>query len=98
MESLFSCFENFDTGNYVIRHIDENDYKDIYSIYRDMEVSKYDVGNSLKSLEDAKDNIRLIHRGISNRWFVRWAIIDKHTNEFIGTIAFHHFEFNKKKV
>lgn len=98
MESLFSCFDKFNAGNYIIRHINENDYEDIYSIYGDTEVMKYDIGNLLKSLDEAKNNIETIHRGILNRWFIRWAIIDRYTDEFIGTIAFHHFEFDKNKV
>ncbi|QYE99543.1 GNAT family N-acetyltransferase [Paraclostridium sordellii] len=98
MESLFSCFDKFNAGNYIIRHINENDYEDIYSIYGDAEVMKYDIGNLLKSLDESKNNIETIHRGILNKWFVRWAIIDKYTDEFIGTIAFHHFEFDKHKV
>lgn len=98
MENLFSSFEKFDIGDYIIRNINENDYVDIYSIYGDREVMRYDMDNLLKSLDDAKNNIKLIHRAISNKWFIRWAVIYKQTNEFIGTIALHHFEFDKKKV
>lgn len=98
MENLFSCFDKFDAGNYIIRHINENDYGDIYSIYGDIEVMKYDIDNLLKSLDDAKNNIEMINRGILNKWFIRWAVIDKYTDEFIGTIAFHHFELDKNKV
>ena len=98
MENLFSCFDKFDLGNYIIRHINENDYMDIYGIYGDADVMKYDIDNLLKSLDDARNNIEMIHRGILNKWFVRWAVIDKCTDEFIGTIAFHHFEFDKNNV
>lgn len=98
MENLFCCFDKFDIGNYIIRHISENDYVDIFSIYGDEEAMKYNKSNLLKSLEEAKNNIEMIHRGILNRWFIRWAIIDKCTNEFIGIIAFHHFEFDRNTV
>lgn len=40
----------------------------------------------------------MIQKGIINKWFIRWAVIDKHTNEFIGTIALHHFDFDTNKV
>ncbi len=98
LENLFSCFDKFDAGNYIIRHINENDYEDIYSIYGDAEAMKYNTSNLVKSLEDAKDNIEMIHRGILNKWFIRWAVIDKFTEEFIGIIAFHHFDFDENKV
>ncbi|MBC6002967.1 GNAT family N-acetyltransferase [Paeniclostridium sp. NSJ-45] len=98
MDNLFNNFKQIDIGNYIIRSINENDYKDIYSIYGDPEVMKYDMNNLLKSLDDAKNNIKIIHRAILNKWFIRLAIIDKYTNEFIGTIALHHFEFDKNKV
>lgn len=98
MNKLFSDFEKIDIGNYIIRNISENDYEDIYSIYGDIEVMKHDMDNLLKSLDDAKNNIKLINKAISNKWFIRWAVIDKQTNDFIGTIALHHFEFDKNKV
>lgn len=59
---------------------------------------RYDMDNLLKSLDDAKNNIKLINKAISNKWFTRWAVIDKQINDFIGTIALHHFEFDKNKV
>ena len=98
MDNLFNNFKQIDIGNYIIRSINENDYKDIYSIYGDPEIMKYDMDNLLKSLDDAKNNIKIIHRAILNKWFIRLAVIDKYTNEFIGTIALHHFEFDKNKV
>lgn len=98
MENLFSNIDNLDIGNYIIRDINEDDYKDIYGIYGDSEVMRYDMDNLLKSLEDAKNNIKIIHKGILNKWFIRWAVVDKYTNEFIGTVALHHFEFDKNKV
>lgn len=98
MNKLFSDFEKLDIGNYIIRNISENDYEDIYSIYGDIDVMKHDMDNLLKSLDDVKNNIKLINKAISNKWFIRWAVIDKHTNDFIGTIALHHFEFDKNKV
>lgn len=98
MNKLFTDFKKLDIGNYIIRNISENDYEDIYRIYGDIEIMKYDIENLLKSLDDAKNDIKLINKAILNKWFIRWAIIDKQTNDFIGTIALHHFEFDKKKV
>ncbi|MGL4912899.1 MAG: hypothetical protein ACRC3Y_10785 [Romboutsia sp.] len=49
MNNLFSCFDKFDVGNYIIRHINENDYEDIYDIYGDTDVMKYDIDNLLNS-------------------------------------------------
>lgn len=98
MNKLFVNFEKLDIGNYIIRNISEDDYEDIYIIYGDIEVMRYDMNNLLKSLDDAKNNIKLINKAISNKWFIRCAVIDKQTNDFIGTIALHHFEFDKNKV
>lgn len=48
MENLFNKFDRIDIGNYIIRNINENDFEDIYSIYGDSEVMKYDIDNILK--------------------------------------------------
>lgn len=32
---------------------------------------RYDMDNLLKSLDDAKNNIKLINKVISNKWFIR---------------------------
>ncbi len=98
MNNLFSEFDKLDIGKYVIRKIHLDDCEDIFSIYGDKEVMKYDIENIVKSIDEAKENIKMIHKGIENKWFVRWAVVEKNSNKLIGTIALHHFEFGNNRV
>jgi [ribosomal protein S5]-alanine N-acetyltransferase len=98
VNSLFYKFEELDTGNYIVRKINQDDFKDIFDIYGDMDVMKYDTKNIIKYMEDAKESIEMINTGIKNKWFIRWGIENRCTGELIGTIALHHFDFCKNKV
>ncbi|WP_042274626.1 GNAT family N-acetyltransferase [[Clostridium] dakarense] len=98
MSSLFDEFKEIDTKKYIIRKICLNDSKDIFDIYGDIEVMKYDTRNRIESIDDTEDYIKLIHKGFDNKWFIKLGIVSKNSNELIGSIALHHFDYEKNRV
>lgn len=95
MERIFTEFKEIESCRYIIRSISSNDLKDIFEIYSDKEIMKYDSKNIFNSREET---LELINKGMKNRWFVRFVIVDKSTNNVIGSIALHHFDFENQKV
>ncbi|MGX4600084.1 GNAT family N-acetyltransferase [Faecalimicrobium sp. JNUCC 81] len=37
-------------------------------------------------------------KGFDNRWLIRLGIVRKDSNELIGSIALHHFDYEKNKL
>lgn len=98
INSLFDELKEIDTKKYTIRKISLNDSKDIFDIYGDTEVIKYDTRNRIKSIDDTEEYIKLIHKGFDNKWFIRLGIVSKDSNELIGSIALHHFNYEKNRL
>ncbi|RDY27274.1 N-acetyltransferase [Romboutsia weinsteinii] len=98
MNSLFNEFKEIDLDKYMLRKIRFEDVKDIFDMYGDKEVMKYDPKNIIASIDKADENISMVHKGFENKWFIRWGLVNKNTGEVIGTVALHHFEFDKEKA
>lgn len=95
MKGLFTDFKSVDTANFLIKNITSKDFKDIFEIYSDKSIMKYDSKNILTSIEETNE---LINKGIKNRWFIRFSIVDKNSHNIIGTIALHHLDFENQKA
>ena len=92
IEDVFKKFPVLETDRLILRDIDIEDYSDIYDIYSDVDVLKYNGIDTLKSLQEAIIYTKRIKEGYSVGFFLRWAVLLKDTEKMIGTIGIHHIE------
>lgn len=78
--------------------IEDTDAEDLLKVYSDkVAVPLFNSDNCVNdfyfvSLKEMRDTIAFWKREYQNRYYVRWAIIDKNANQAIGTIEL----FNRK--
>lgn len=98
MYSLFNEFKEIESDKYLLRKIKYSDSKDILEMYSDEDVMKFNSGQKINYIEDIIKLIDIIYKGFRNKWFIRWGVIEKSTNEYLGDLALHHFDENENKV
>ncbi|MEG2789191.1 MAG: GNAT family N-acetyltransferase [Romboutsia sp.] len=98
MYSLFNEFVEIESSKYLLRRIVHTDSKDIFEMYGDADVMKFNLEHKINSVDETKKLIDIIHTGFENKWFIRWGVIEKNTNKYIGDLALHHFNEKENKV
>ena len=87
-----------ESDTFFLREIKDTDAMDLLKVYSDKAaVPLFNCDNCVNgfyytSIEEMKDTIAFWKREYQNRYYVRWAIIDKNANCAIGTIEL----FNRK--
>lgn len=87
-----------ESDKFLLREIEEADAEDLLKVYSDKDaVPLFNSDNCVNgfyytTMEKMKDTIAFWKREYQNRYYVRWAIIDKNANCAIGTIEL----FNRK--
>lgn len=89
------CFEEFptlETKRFILCRYDKSLLKDIEKLFSDKEVMKYsgtEIINAKKQANMYLDKIDVMYK---NKEGIRWAIIDKISNEFLGDIGFYNID------
>ena len=92
IENAFREFPELETERLVLRAVEEEDYADMFEIYNDPEVLKYNGIDTLKSIKEAIVYTKRIREGYNVGYFLRWALVHKATGKMVGTIGIHHIE------
>lgn len=96
MERLLSIFEDFpiiELEEYNLRKIKMLDFKEIYNIYSDEETVNFEGIKVIKTEAQAKEYIQNILKGYEKKYFIRWCIARKDSDEVIGLVALHHIDY-----
>lgn len=93
IRKLFDTFPILVLGKYILREVDEGDYKDIFQIYSDKEVLKYENMPPFNQIDDAKVYIKTIKKGYKEKRFIRWVIEDRETKKALGLVTLHHIDY-----
>ncbi len=86
LEINFDPFPVIETERLLLRQISLEDAEDIFLLRTNNEAIKYILKPKLKSIDDAKDLIKIM-TNISER--IQWGITLKEENKIIGTIGYH---------
>lgn len=89
------CFEFFptlETERLVLRKIIKKDIEEIYQIFSDPEVAKYDWFYPLTAKEEALKFIERYEQEYKEQEEITWGIALKETNKLIGTCCLGSFE------
>jgi len=68
-------------------------FEELYYLNSDIKVMQYITGRVV-TLEETIEHMELVKKNWANLGFSSWSIIDKETNEFVGTGGIQHIEFN----
>lgn len=69
-----------------------------YEIMSNDEVTKYYGMDSLQSREDARKLLESMHLTYENKRGIRWGIVLKENNEFIGTVGLNNLSLFSKRA
>lgn len=89
------CFEVFnvlETERLILREVSKLDVEEIYQIFSDEEVAKYDWFEPIESQEEARKIIDVYKEEFEAEEEITWGIALKETNKLVGICCLCHFE------
>ena len=86
----FSPFPVLETERLLLRRINDDDAQQIFSLRSNPENMKYVPRPLAKTIDDARNHVRLINEKIDSNAGINWAITRKGSDLFIGIIG--HYE------
>lgn len=92
LDNLFDAFPTLTTPRLRLRRITPADAEDIYRIFSDDEVLRYDDVDPFASLEYAVQFIHWVDRRFEHRDSVRWGLALRSDDRVIGTLGFPLFD------
>lgn len=86
------------TGRLTLRQLISSDDNEIFALRSNDDVNKFLDRKPSKSIDDAKDFIRIINENIQRNDSIYWAIILNGTDKLIGTICLFNFPDDNLKA
>lgn len=97
MEDVYKRCPVFENEHYMLRFVQMEDAKDLLKVYGDAEAVKLCNADNCggddfhyTTLQRMKQAIAFWKREYEAQGFVRWSLLDKRTNEVIGTMEMFH--------
>ena len=90
-KSCFNFFPVIETERLILRQINSLDVEDIFEIFSDAEVAKYEWFTPMKSHEDAMKFISRYRDEFEDEEEITWGIVLKENNKLIGTCCLGDF-------
>ena len=87
-KSIFKSFPEFESERLLFRKILLNNAKDILLIRSNDDVMRFMDVVRFESISDAEKIIRSVEESYKKQDGINWAIIEKHSNSFIGYFGF----------
>jgi ribosomal-protein-alanine N-acetyltransferase len=88
---LFKSFQNIETERLTLREIHAGDDCSLFEIFSDCETMQYYGLDTYTTVEDARNTIRHMQRGLKGGWLVKWAVTLKGEDRLIGVCGFHNW-------
>jgi len=97
MRDVYEYCPEFENDKFLLRLISPEDPDDLLKVYSDADAVPFFNSDNCngddfyyKTLERMKQAVHFWIFSYNERYFVRWAIIDKETTEAVGTIELFH--------
>lgn len=97
MQNVYKTCPHFENERYLLRLISQQDCVDLLKVYSDKQAVPFFNSDNCNgddfyytTMERMKQAIEFWIFSYENGYFVRWTIIDKRSNEAIGTIELFH--------
>ncbi len=96
MERLFTNFKEIETDRLLIRELRDIDYIDLYEIFSNEDVVRFQQIPPMPSKEVAKQAVSNFIKGYQQKQKIRRSIIYK--DKMIGIVSIHSFNYDEKSV
>lgn len=97
MEDVYTKCPTFENDKYLLRYVTKDDSKDLLEVYSDKNALPYFNSDNCHgdnfyypTKERMDEAIDFWLYSYNEKFFVRWAIIDKNTEEAVGTVELFH--------
>ena len=84
--TTFSPFPYLETERLSLWQMEKADAPDILALRSDERINQYIDRKKMLSITEAETFIDKINGGVQNGVWIFWAVADKQTNKFLGTI------------
>jgi ribosomal-protein-alanine N-acetyltransferase len=98
MITTFSPFPYLETERLSLWQMEKGDAAGILALRSDERVNQYIDRKKMLSMEEAEFFIDKINEGIMAGTWIFWAIADKQTNKFLGTVCLWNIVQQESKV
>lgn len=75
---------HMETDRFILRDIEHHDANGMFELDSDTEVHRYLGGNAVKNIDEIPAIIDFIRQQYQQYGIGRWAVVDKHNDEFVG--------------
>ncbi|MGG2065088.1 GNAT family N-acetyltransferase [Bacillus sp. S14(2024)] len=91
-------FPTLETDRLSLVEIDQSYIQSIYDIFSLEEVTRYYGMNCFKEIEQAAKMIDSFVKNFQEKRAIRWGIVVKETNDFVGTVGFNNLQLWSKRA
>ncbi|MEG2994033.1 MAG: GNAT family N-acetyltransferase [Erysipelotrichaceae bacterium] len=98
INKMFKVFPTLETEDYLLREITQEDQGDLFQIYRDPEVMRYEGMIPLNDISQVQLYIKAMQEGYRDKKSLRWGIEDKKTKQLIGFISIYYINRIQKSA
>ncbi|MGH4119508.1 GNAT family N-acetyltransferase [Clostridium sp.] len=96
-KSCFNIFPELESERLKYRQVTSEDVEDIYKIYSDPEVAKYDWYKPIATKDDAISIINRYGREFQNKEELTWGVARKYDNKIIGYCCLGSFSDDSRR-
>ncbi|MBU3130498.1 GNAT family N-acetyltransferase [Clostridium tagluense] len=96
-KSCFDIFPELESERVIYREVTPEDVEDIFKIYSDPKVAKYDWYKPMATKEDALSKINQYKEEFQNKEEITWGIARKNDDKIIGYCCLFDFDDNSRR-
>lgn len=98
LEQLFAAIPTLESDRLILRPFRYEDTDDVFSIYSNKEVGKYNAWRPISQRNEATLKIHTFKEQFEQGVRIRWGIEDKTSQRLIGDCAFVNFDFRMDRA
>ncbi|MBU3209490.1 GNAT family N-acetyltransferase [Clostridium algidicarnis] len=96
-KSCFDIFPTLESEKLIYREINSKDVEDIFKIYNDPEVAKYDWYNPIATKDNALSIINRYRNEFQGKEEITWGVARKNDNKIIGYCCLGDFDDDSRR-
>lgn len=96
-KSCFDIFPELESERLIYREVTPEDVEDIFKIYSDPEVAKYDWYKPIATKDDALSIINRYSKEFKNKEEITWGVARKYDNKIIGYCCLGNFNDDSRR-
>ncbi len=91
-DKVFLEFPVLQTERFILKKMDETFFEPLVSLFSDKSVTKYSGSEITDVNKHVEFYMKKVDTMYSNRRGIRWAVVDKETNDFVGDVGLYNID------